>query len=139
MDTEDEKEDVFKNEGVEKDMKYIFRKWSKNTQGKYRMKSVEDLNEIKDPKLKVMMWTGLRDKNNRRIYEGDIIKWEWGSERGIEEVRWTRWMEEMSEGSGFQFPWFCVSDKECEVIGNIYENKEILKEKNSPLAKAGRP
>jgi len=77
--------------------------------------------------VKLMQFTGLKDKNGKEIYEGDIVKYQFTREI-ICEIKWDEWEEEMSTGIGFQLPWFYEKD-EIEVIGNIYENPELLKEK----------
>ena len=71
----------------------------------------------------LLQWTGLKDKNGREIYEGDIIK---GKHICLDEtflnvVRW--------EGSGFALGEGLIKTRQLEVIGNIYENSELLKEK----------
>jgi uncharacterized phage protein (TIGR01671 family) len=55
----------------------------------------------------LMQYTGLHDKNGKEIYEGDIVTW--GNETNL------RGMED-----GY--------NRDIEVIGNIYENPELIKE-----------
>ncbi len=71
----------------------------------------------------LMQYTGLKDKNGKEIYEGDIVKQKpilCDEEKiGVTSIRTT-------QGVCFgAYPYF-VSP--CEVIGNIYENPELLKE-----------
>lgn len=73
-------------------------------------------------------FTGLKDKNGKEIYEGDIIKGVWGKNNiVIFKVIWDKrgcFDGEDAEGEPQVFDDF---DGNLEVIGNIYENPELLK------------
>lgn len=64
-------------------------------------------------------FTGLKDKNNKEIYEGDIVKGKRGYLREIE------WNNTKAGYTGIE--WEDYNDKVLEIIGNIFENKELLK------------
>jgi uncharacterized phage protein (TIGR01671 family) len=69
----------------------------------------------------VMQYTGLKDKNWKEIYEGDIV-------RDI----YTKLNEVVEYSNGSYGPFWDGTDGYIppdifEVVGNIYENKELLK------------
>jgi uncharacterized phage protein (TIGR01671 family) len=74
-----------------------------------------------------MQYTGLKDKNGKEIYEGDIVIYQMLEGTIIHDV--TEYIEEVHFVDGsFDVdgaPLYVVSEG-CEVIGNIYENPELL-------------
>lgn len=88
----------------------------------------DDLKRVEDNRYIVEQCIGLRDKNGKLIYEGDILK---VSEFGKPvEVRFKAigfvLRREPSNTPGYENDKYIPEDS--EVIGNIYENKELLNE-----------
>lgn len=92
-----------------------------------------------------MQYTGLRDKNGKEIYEGDIVKINMGRfNRDILEVKWGGYWEHAGFGLHgkridkedweSEYSWDDINPyyaKDCEIIGNIYENKDVLEIKGT--------
>ena len=87
----------------------------------------------------LMQYTGLKDKNGKEIYEGDIIKnIKYG---GVAIIRWglknetycgwtVEWINPRNDQIKYDLMYYKDLEN-CEIIGNIHENKDLLNEKNS--------
>lgn len=79
--------------------------------------SYVDESDVDYPRrVELMQFTGLKDKNGKEIYEGDILEMPWGMSRRAVRI------PGMFYSLGEEGCW----DDESEVIGNIYENPELL-------------
>jgi uncharacterized phage protein (TIGR01671 family) len=99
------------------------------------------MNLFVDKSRQLMQYTGLKDKNGKEIYEGDIVRrggesipeGEWGiveytgcsfglnREIFIKKTGGAQFIDYPEQYFDNDFNW-------CEVIGNIFENPEFLKE-----------
>ena len=111
-----------------------FRAWDKLTQKYWNIENwhfedeyldlIESGVSIADPnservwrklnEVDLMQYTGLKDLNGKPIYENDVLKSEGGN---IEVVIYI---------DGRFEPVFWYDEENCEVIGNIHENPELL-------------
>ena len=78
--------------------------------------------------VELMQFTGVKDKNGKEIYEGDITICKYGPQIAME----VKWVDEgfrtLGKYDGDNYVGFVKNNK--EVIGNIYENKNLLEESN---------
>lgn len=77
----------------------------------------------------LMQSTGLFDKNGKEIFEGDILGTKDGLLNGVVEYRSDLGMWTNSLISYNNFERLCNVAGNREIIGNIYENHELLEEK----------
>jgi len=114
-----------------------FPSWNGAIVGKRSNKSVtaETIDEDGDNKPILMQFTGLKDKDGVEIFEGDIVAYKtffYGKERDHKKVvKWEKWVSD-----DFEQP-DCVGyfnlSSEMEVIGNVYENPELLINKREEI------
>lgn len=89
--------------------------------------------EVLSDEIQIMQYTGLLDKNGKEIYEGDIVQLFIGKHTHEKPIE-VKWKQEIGScgccfeeffGNGF-----VITGGNCceyEIIGNIYENPELLK------------
>ena len=89
------------------------------------------LSFVKEEDLKIMQCTGLKDINGKLIYEKDIIKCSHGCEFAIGVIEWDS--EELQFALKIEDAFYSIRQKTkfdiIEILGNIYENPELLEDK----------
>ena len=114
------------------------------------MRSPQPLNKAYK-KVISLFYTGQKDKNNKEIYEGDIVKWFKEFDfvvGGCKEIEYANfqvvfedsafWLKEIDSDdpdernnrlvrNSCEILWEKYDTPICEVIGNIYENLELMK------------
>ena len=79
--------------------------------------------------IELMQYTGLKDKNGKEIYEGDIL-----SNRNDEKLYKVIFengsfrAEFKGDFEEYSFDLIDVVAQSCEVVGNIYENPELMED-----------
>ena len=76
--------------------------------------------------IELMQYTGLKDKNGVEIYEGDIVKVD---EEFFARVLYNERFTSFDVATTGNTVGFYDYGKSLEVIGNIYENPELLENK----------
>ena len=117
-----------------------FRAWHKNAN--YMCMNVTT-NLLNKEYLVFMQYTGLKDKNSQEIYEGDILRCKCLKRNSYEDVKerfkyknslvewWSSGVNlgyrlKDSKGKTMMIKPSSLKSMEVEVIGNVYENPELL-------------
>ena len=91
----------------------------------------------------LMQCTGLKDSEGKLIYEGDIVKNTWFTENLYASKKIEDFYKVIYDANSLQYrfilingdDWLGWEDLQCEssieIIGNIYENIELLEESNN--------
>ena len=92
--------------------------------GEYASFEMSDLHGTYET-VPLMQFTGLLDKEGVEIYEGDIVKWH---NNHVIEINWN----DIATPHWSGLPDTRLNDvggdrRDCEVIGNIHQNPELLK------------
>lgn len=76
-------------------------------------------------------FTGLHDIHGREIYEGDIVRTVQPTHSMCGEVEWythlSCWSLHIKSESTGDFPYYLSDREEYEVLGNAYDNPELLR------------
>jgi len=80
--------------------------------------------------VELLQYTGLKDKNGKEIYEGDILFFRDENMKYVVVWQDAAFIIKSIEIRKYSEKMYWIDDVEicCEIVGNIYENKNLLEE-----------
>lgn len=111
-----------------------FRAWDKLNKEMFNVEIIDfqerklykdSVSYCKFENIELMQYTGLKDMKGKEIYEGDIVTLHNGKYKVIfntEEARFVLRDDEFE----LEIPFTNNNNKRMEIVGNIYENSELL-------------
>jgi len=115
-----------------------FRFWNRKTK---QMASWDDMEngtssrlcsefeDIRNEENEIMQYTGLKDKNGKEIYEGDIVRHlptAFNSSSGVGEIYYHKGHARFALKWVGNLEHYLDSLNSYEIIGNVYENPDLL-------------
>ena len=108
-----------------------FRAWDKKEERMTDVLGVIDFssmfNQSEDENLILMQYTNLKDKNGKEIYEGDVVKMQSGYLYVVEYYEGSFWVNPIKGPKDLINYYLFNFVHQAEIIGNIYENPELIK------------
>lgn len=106
-----------------------FRAWDKKENKMYKVQKIHWLIGKDIENLEIMQYIGLKDKNRKEIYEGDILSWK-NTDIKLNQVIWNEkgFWEAWEIGTDWHHDSISrlIENNDYGIIGNIYENKNLL-------------
>ena len=121
------REILFRGKRV-KDGKWVEGLLTKDIKGHIRIQyNPRNFSVVVNPET-VGQFTGMTDKNGTKIFEGDIVKEKHKVHERIYSIFWRNDCFSMSaQAKHISYYLDEIVSSHCEVIGNVFENKELLK------------
>lgn len=82
--------------------------------------------------IELMQYTGIKDKNGKKIYEGDILRYSFPYDRRLRHISPVSYLDTQAsfgikDRYGNEIPLYRITaNNYFEVVGNIYENPKLL-------------
>ncbi|WP_338986967.1 hypothetical protein HUW75_04025 [Fusobacterium polymorphum] len=115
-----------------------FRAWDKINKDMFNVESInfqerrvykDTVSYRKFEDIDLIQYTGLKDRNNKEIYEGDILSD--GNIKKLHKVVFENGSfraEFKGDFDEYSFDLIDVVAQGCEIVGNIYENLELMED-----------